>query len=377
MRIFLIIFLTFFALPIYATSNQYIIIIDAGSSSSRAHVFEYVSAMPMVPVPVIKDIFSQSTKPALASFVNNPQNAGASLQSILTASAVFLKSQGVNLSQVPVRLLATAGMRLLTPAQQRAIYQNVRAYIHSNYSFSLNDQDVQTITGVMEGIYDWLDVNYLSNNFLYPPVTVGTIDMGGASTQIAFVTSDTSKPQNEIAITLNNTRYNVFSQSFLGLGQDQALAAIQSNPATAGCYPQGYVYSQGTGNFNFSTCSAVYFSLIQSFQVAQNILPLNGQNFIAFASIYFNYSFFDILATPTQTALDTQIHAVCYQTWAHLQTEYNNPFLSTYCANGVYFDALLYGTYQLQDSQLTVVNAINGNSIDWTLGSLLYSLVKS
>jgi len=367
-----------------ASSNQYAVIVDAGSTGSRAHVFLYAKSLPEIPIPVIKDVFSQGSKPGLSSFVNKPSEAGASLKTILDASAKYLQDNGVHLSQVPIKILATAGMRLLTPPQQEAIYADVRHYIKSHYAFSLNDQDVQTISGVMEGVYDWLDVNYLLNNFLHPPDTVGSIDMGGASTQIAFATTDVSMPDNEIAIDINHTHYKVFSQSFLGLGQDQALTAMTAHPSAASCYPSGYSLGSGTeagtgsriGHFNFSICSNNYKNIIQNNHVAKNIISTQGQNFIAFSAIYFNYKFFHLLQTPTQSALLAQIDTICYQPWAKLQAEYDGPYLASECANGVYFNDLLYNTYHLQDSQLTVTNQLNGTNIDWTLGALLYGLLR-
>ncbi len=361
----------------FAAGARYAVLVDAGSTFSRAHVFEYVQSPPQFPLPAIKDIFSQSSTPPLASFASNPAAAGASLKTILDAAAATLQSKGVDLTQVPVRVFGTAGMRLLTAAQQAAIYANVVSYLRSNYSFSLKPQNVQTITGVMEGLYGWLDVNYLANNFLNPSVTVGSIDMGGASTQIAFATNDQSMPANEIPLYINKTHYRVFSQSFLGLGTNQAMTTMNSNPAVAACYPRGYDFRSGTGNFSFTTCAAVYATIIQNNPGAQNMISTQGSHFFAYNGIYFNYLFFNILQDPSQSALQAQIQTVCTQSWTTLQAEYSNDsFLADYCANGSYFNDLLYNTYQLQDSQLSVVAQINSTSLDWTLGALLYSLVQ-
>lgn len=363
---------------LFAGSTQYMVIVDAGSSSSKVHVYAYAPVLPMIPVPVIKDLFSQKSSPSLSSFVNTPTSAGASLQTILDAAVNQLQGMGVNdLSGIPIKVLATAGMRLLNQNQQNAIYDNVRSYIRSHYGFSLNDADVQTITGVMEGIYDWLDVNYLLNNFTQLSPTVGSIDMGGASTQIAFATTDTSLPNNEVSMTINHTQYRVFSQSFLGLGQDQALNAMRADGSADTCYPNGYSFGAGTGSFSLNTCTAVYDQVIQGYQVSSNILSTVGQKFVAFSGIYLDFSFFNVLQTPTQSALLTQIGSTCTQTWADLQTAFSStPFLYNQCANGVYFNDLLYNTYQLQGSQLNVTNQLNGTSIDWALGALLYSLIQ-
>lgn len=375
--------LVFFCLPLFSSSLQYAVIIDAGSSGSRAHVFEYARSLPLIPLPLIKDIFNQSTQPGLSSYASNPSAAGPSLQPILDASVDTLRRKGANLSQVPISVLGTAGMRLLPENQQAAIYANVRQYIRDHYSFSLKNEDVRTITGIMEGVYDWLDVNYLLNNFIHPNATVGSIDMGGASTQIAFTTTDTSQSANEIVLYLNHTPYRLFSQSFLGLGQDQARQTMTTGtsyaPDAPSCYPSGYPFNSQTGNFDFSICSNTYATIIQSYNVSERVLSTEGQSFIAFSGIYYNYNFFNVLQTPTQSALESQINAVCYLSWTQLQLNYPQEPLSllpNYCANAVYFDDLLYNTYQLQGSQLTVTNQLNGTGIDWTLGALLYQLTQ-
>ena len=376
---FLAVFIFLFTLPVFASSLQYAVIIDAGSSGSRAHVFQYAKALPMIPVPVIADLFNKNTKPGLSSYANDPSAAGASLKPILDASSAFLQAKGVNLAQVPVSVLATAGMRLLPADEQTAIYASVRSYIRANYAFSLSDQNVRTITGVQEGVFGWLDVNYLQNNFIHPPKTIGSIDMGGSSTQIAFATSDTNQPENEVVLTINHTVYRIFSQSFLGLGQDQARNTMTNDSNPGYCYPSDYPSSTPvfTGAFNFNSCTSNYNTIITDHNVAGSIIPTTGQLFVAYAGIYFNYSFFGILQTPTQEALSNQINVICTQSWTTLQLLYpNDPFLSNTCANGTYFNDLLYNTYGLQGSQLTVTDTINGTGIDWTLGALLYSLVQ-
>lgn len=374
--LFFVFLLCFPVASIIASTVQYAVIIDAGSSGSRAHVFEYT--MPH-PVPIIKDIFSQSTTPGLSSFANVPNAAGASLKPVLDAAAQALQDKGVDLAEVPVRVLATAGMRLLTEEQQAAIYAGVIRYIQNNYAFSLNDHNIRTISGTMEGVYSWLDVNYLLNHFTHPTETVGSIDMGGASTQIAFATTDASQPHNDVTVTINNTPYRVFSQSFLGLGQNEARASMSENADAASCYPDGYRFGAGDGQFNFMACSDIYAGLIQRYDVVQHIPSTTGVSFVVSSGAYYTYQFFNVVQTPSQSALESQINANCYLPWSKLKQNYPNEsdkFLANYCANASYLDDLLYTSYQLQASQLTLASALNGTGIDWTLGALLYDLIQ-
>ena len=266
-------------------------------------------------------------------------------------------------------------MRSLPTEKQQAIYTGVQHFVHNHYAFSLRNDDVRTITGIEEGLYGWLDVNYLLHNFKPQATTVGSLDMGGASTQIAFETTDTHHPDNEIVITLNQTPHRVFSQSFLGLGQNQIRNTMTRHMDSPSCFPMGYPYDSKIGQFNFATCATIYSEIIENNDVAQRVIPTEGQSFIAYESFFYNFLFFDVQQTPTQKALQSQMNAICYLSWDTLELAFPNTpteYLAHFCANGVYFNELLYNTYQLQGSQLQITDNIHGTAIEWPLGALLY-----
>jgi len=375
LNLLITILISVFSVSAFADKNQYVIFVDAGSSGSRLHVFQYEKNQP---IPVIKDIFSESTKPGLSSFVDHEEDAGVSLKILLNDATQALRNVGADLHSVSVNVLATAGMRLLVEEKQKTIYANVIQYIKNNYEFSIGD--IKTIDGQMEALYGWLDVNYLLENFQNHQPTVGSIDMGGASTQIAFATNDKRAQDDVISVTLNDQNYKVFTKSFLGLGLEQAGEAMKLNPAAANCFPQYFNFSKsGMGDFNMASCSAIYADIIGNQQVTEKIMPVQDQSFIAYSGIYFTYNFFNTEKTPDQASLEASIQNVCYKTWQQLQDEYprlSEKFLSTYCANGVYENQLIYKTYKIRGSQLMVANQINQTDIDWTLGAALHSLLK-
>lgn len=359
----------------FANSNNYIIYIDAGSTGSRLHIFEYEKSLS---VPTIKDVYSESIKPGLSEYADHPESAGNSLKKLFDDAAQFLSVQGADLRTVPVNVFATAGMRLLPENKQQAIYLNVSNFIRNNYNFTI--QDIKTISGKMEGLYSWLDINYLLENLQNHRPTVGSIDMGGASTQIAFATQDTSKPDDEVSLSIGNQYYKVFSKSFLGLGQDQARDTMLTDQSASHCFPKNYVVNNvSIGNFNILPCGAIYSKILQNQQVSKQLISTQGESFIAYSGIYFSYNFFYTDKTPDQISLETKIQNVCTKTWEQLQNDYPKipaKYLSTYCANGVYHSKLIYDTYKIQGSQLMVANQINQKDIDWTLGAALYDLVQ-
>ncbi len=107
----------------------------------------------------------------------------------------------------------------------------------------------------MEALYGWLDVNYLSGTFQQHLPLLGSVDVGGASAEIAFVTDDEEvNPADIVNITIQNQTYHVFAKSYLGLGQDQAREAVNKTPDSMFCYPQEFMTPQGDeGRFPLTT----------------------------------------------------------------------------------------------------------------------------
>lgn len=160
-------------------------------------------------------------------------------------------------SATPIFVLATAGMRLLTPEDQAAILSHTCHFLRSYTNFKIDaaseklgpcGSNVRIITGEEEGLFGWIAVNYLVDGFTeaasnkgkgkekanedgYPRTTYGFLDMGGASTQIAFepsaehVKSVKGKGLVDVRLRLLNgkeIRHKVFVTTWLGYGTNQA-----------------------------------------------------------------------------------------------------------------------------------------------------------
>lgn len=130
-------------------------------------------------------------------------------------------------------------MRLLTPVQQARVLNAACTYIKSASSFRIDNESkdgpcgssVQIITGEEEGLYGWIAVNYLMDGFSGKgeKTTYGFLDMGGASTQIAFEPSDTQSggKENLVDVRLrllggDEVNHSVFVTTWLGYGTNQA-----------------------------------------------------------------------------------------------------------------------------------------------------------
>jgi apyrase len=359
-----------------ATSSQYALIIDAGSTGSRLHLFEYSKENK---IPVIQDVFSENVKPGLSSYEKKPEAAGPSLKKLLDDALLELQKKQIEPSSVTISVLGTAGLRLLPKEKQEAIYQNVSLYLTTHYNFKL--KTLETISGKMEGLFGWLDVNYLLNNFEgSEDKTAGSIDVGGASTQIVFSTTDKRKAADELELKIGETHYTLYSKSFLGLGLVEALNYVNTQPLASTCYPAHYPVNNTTqGNFNLTSCGNLYLELINLHEVKQQLPSLAKKNFIAYSGAYYTDNFFGIDKTPSKEQAHNKVQAVCNQTWEQLVETYPQvpeKYLSLYCANGVYLSQLFYETYQLEEQKLTITNQLNQKDLDWTLGALLYQLVS-
>lgn len=174
----------------------------------------------------------------LSSFAENPEGVAAYLAPLLEHA----RSQVPPSLQpgTPLFLLATAGMRLLTPKQQADVLQETCTFLKFHSNFKIDDpssvgpcgSSVRIITGEEEGLFGWIAVNYLMDGFASSsskPTTYGFLDMGGASTQIAFEPrqEDKKHSKNLIDVRLRllsgkEIHHQVFVTTWLGYGTNQA-----------------------------------------------------------------------------------------------------------------------------------------------------------
>lgn len=202
----------------------------------------------------------KKTKPGISSFAENPSKVGKKhLKDLLKyAEKIVPESQH---HRTPVFLHATGGMRILDDSTQEDILANTCSYIKSKTDFFIPDcaTHINVISGDVEGIFGWLSINYLAGGIQNPEAhdhgkghsTYGLLEMGGASTQVAFVPNATeitehSKDLYGVSLaSLNGTgsrEYSVSSTTFLGLGVNEiqreiikSLGSSKENP----CDPAG------------------------------------------------------------------------------------------------------------------------------------------
>lgn len=199
-----------------ATPLTYGMMIDAGSTGSRIHTFSFRAN----DLKLVNEDFL-AIKPGLSSFVNDPPAAAKSLEPLLERARGIIPPP--QRAEAPVFLRATAGLRAVGKQAAEHILDEVRSHLaRSDFRFD-GIPWASVMDGNDEGIFSWITVNYLLGRA--PDATVGTLEMGGGSAQIAFVPSQASEPS--CAVPTDSRKYasgsvNIFARSDLGFGMQKA-----------------------------------------------------------------------------------------------------------------------------------------------------------
>ncbi|MCJ1314137.1 Golgi apyrase [Agyrium rufum] len=229
---------------------QYGVILDAGSSGTRAHVYRWLKAakareeadekdLKSLPEIKTKKHWTKKLHPGVSSFADSIDLVGPDHLKELFDHALNIVPED-EVSNTPIFLLATAGVRLLPEIKKKALLEQVCSYARSTTNFLLPDCGVhiQVIPGETEGLYGWIAANYLLGGFDDPEKhnhgkghhTYGFLDMGGASAQIAFAPNATEAKRHADDLKLLRMRtldgaaseHQVFVTTWLGFGVHEA-----------------------------------------------------------------------------------------------------------------------------------------------------------
>eukprot|EP00053_Salpingoeca_punica_P009720 m.87467 g.87467 ORF g.87467 m.87467 type:complete len:445 (-) comp15129_c0_seq1:1643-2977(-) len=206
------------------SGDIYGIIIDAGSTGSRIHVYRFSQAEDGSGLVLRSELFEQ-LKPGLSSYKGQPQKAAASLAPLLLSAVKHVPSHLH--STTPINLKATAGLRLLPKADADAILEECARAIQAQPFYFDQADAVEVMGGTDEGLFGWVTVNYLRRSLRDPSDrTACILDLGGGSTQIATSVrldgAAASLPVTEVM----GAKHHMFIYSHLGYGLMAGRAAI-------------------------------------------------------------------------------------------------------------------------------------------------------
>lgn len=213
---------------------QYALMIDAGSTGSRIHIYKFNNCGPS---PMYEyEVFKQR-QPGLSYYKGQPLQAAESLDQLLD-EAVHVVPESL-WKCTPVAVKATAGLRLLGALQSEEILQAVRLRLREKYKFNLrSDADVVIMDGSDEGVFAWITANYLLNTIRSDsPAGISpyaVLDLGGASTQIVFEPMfDEKRPDKSLEpgehkydLEFGGKKRVLYQHSYLGYGLMKARESV-------------------------------------------------------------------------------------------------------------------------------------------------------
>jgi hypothetical protein len=236
------------------------LMIDAGSTGSRLHVYEWDPRVLLneediqdavsgnkLSFPGTDTRWTERLRPGLADFADRSDEdlipaLVEYLSPLLNFAKAVLHTKQDRWGTFPVYLRATAGMRIL-PAESRArIMDAVRDLFANNQTFSpfsFVPENARVLSGEEEAIYDWAGVNFLMGDLIEasegagtvvnPKKTHGALDLGGGSTQISFYEPKEDIMSNLFKLQVGQAKHwNVYAHSFLFYGMNEAIHRFES-----------------------------------------------------------------------------------------------------------------------------------------------------
>ncbi|KAF2452607.1 guanosine-diphosphatase [Lineolata rhizophorae] len=213
---------------------QYALMIDAGSTGSRIHVYRFNNCGE---TPELEDeIFEQTAKKeggsGLSSYKEDAEGAAMSLDPLMEVAMQHVPDKLKPCT--PVAVKATAGLRKLGPELSDRILEAVRTRLETKYPFPLVSAEkggVEVMEGRDEGVYAWITANYLLGKIGGPDdtPTAAVFDLGGGSTQIVFQptfkgAADGGLPEkladgdHKYELSFGGRDFTLYQHSYLGYG---------------------------------------------------------------------------------------------------------------------------------------------------------------
>uniref|UniRef100_A0A7N0TSN1 Apyrase n=1 Tax=Kalanchoe fedtschenkoi TaxID=63787 RepID=A0A7N0TSN1_KALFE len=395
--------------------TKFRIVIDGGSTGTRIHVLRYEVVGGEAVLDFKRGLSSLRVNPGLSSYAEAPGGAGESLAELIE----FGKGRVPRGSwaRTEIRLMATAGMRLLDGKVQEEILESCREVLRGS-GFMFKDDWASVISGSDEGKYAWVAANHALGSLGGDPLrTTGIIELGGASAQVTFVAREPVPSEFSHSLQYGNYSYNLYSHSFLHFGQNvahdslrEALISVNestqmdTNTMIDPCAPKGHSHEpvlsshapgslavQKTpanslrGEGDFSQCRSAALALLkkgndqcsyQHCQIGSAFVPKLHGRFLATENFFFTSKFFRLSPKAKLSDLMRAGEQYCREDWSVLKKKYHphdDDDLLRYCFSSAYIVALLNDSLgiSLNDERISFTNQVRGAPLDWALGAFI------
>lgn len=145
--VFFLVIFSLFSILRSDGDRKFGIVIDGGSTGTRVHVYCYFAGTGVVDTAAS---VTMKVNPGLSAYKDNPEQAGESLKELLDFARRRIRADIWGVTEV--RLMATAGMRLLDAGVQEKILESCRNVLRiSGFMFRKNWATV--ITGMSSMFY--------------------------------------------------------------------------------------------------------------------------------------------------------------------------------------------------------------------------------
>ncbi|KAL8864429.1 MAG: hypothetical protein Q9174_007361, partial [Haloplaca sp. 1 TL-2023] len=220
---------------------QYALMIDAGSTGSRIHVYRFNNCgnTPELEHEEFKMTEKKEGGSGLSSYKDDPEGAAKSLDVLMDVAMQTVPDKLKSCS--PVAVKATAGLRKLGEEGSKKILAAVRTRLETQYPFPVVSEEmggVEVIDGKDEGVYAWITTNYLLGKIGGPDKspTAAVFDLGGGSTQIVFeptfkspskgMPETLAEGDHKYKLKFGGRDFNLYQHSYLGYGLMEARKSI-------------------------------------------------------------------------------------------------------------------------------------------------------
>ncbi|KAH0847524.1 putative guanosine-diphosphatase [Fonsecaea pedrosoi] len=221
---------------------QYAIMIDAGSTGSRIHVYKFNNCGP-TPELENEEFKMTEKRPegsGLSSYKTDAEGAARSLDPLMEVAMTSVPNEYK--SCTPVAVKATAGLRLLGDEMSAKILEAVRHRLETHFPFPVVSREkggVEIMKGEDEGVFAWITTNYLLGKIGGPDdtPTAAIFDLGGGSTQIVFQPTFKNSPHggmpqkmeegdHKYNLKFGGREFELYQHSHLGYGLMSARKAL-------------------------------------------------------------------------------------------------------------------------------------------------------
>ncbi|XP_064587267.1 ectonucleoside triphosphate diphosphohydrolase 4 isoform X1 [Zonotrichia leucophrys gambelii] len=429
---------------------SYGIVVDCGSSGSRVFVYCWPrhngNPKDLLDIQQMRDSSRKPVvmkiKPGISEFAGSPDKVSDYISPLLSFAAAHVPRS--KHKETPLYILCTAGMRVLPESQQKAILEDLLTDIPVHFDFLFSDSHAEVISGKQEGVYAWIGINFVLGRFehtddedeavvevpgsehhdpIFRKRTVGILDMGGVSTQIAYEVPQSEEVAKSLLAEVNlgcdahqtEHVYRVYVATFLGFGGNAARRRYEESlfsssllrnrqspqaPIPDPCLPRDAqdelrhrglrLQLRGTGDFQL--CRERLRPLLNRTNgtgsslngVSQPPLHLQSSEFYGFSEFY--YCTEDVLrmggdysaARFTKAAQD-----YCATRWSVLRERFERGLYAPHadlhrlkfqCFKSAWMFEVFHRGFSFPESYGSLKTALQvyDKEVQWTLGAILY-----